>query len=46
MCFERKRAAGLNELGKMLNFIELSIGFFLSSMQTCSNDFQEENWGR
>lgn len=24
ICFERKRAAGLNELGKMLNFVELT----------------------
>lgn len=36
MCYDRKRAAGLNELGKMLNSIELIEGLSDSLICKCA----------
>lgn len=41
-CYERKRAAGPNELGKLLDSTEFTVGLLrLLNMQVCVSHFQK-----
>ena len=44
-CYERKRAAGLNELGKMLNSIELIAGLSDSLICKCASVISKKGPG-
>lgn len=45
MCYERKRAAGLNELGKMLKSIELIEGLSDSLICKCASVISKKGPG-